>query len=453
MSTPADQATGEADAPKALVFPTLAEGAELVGEFKNSGYREPPQLVCLPNRQLVRLPPLLFHVAEALHDHRHLAGTRDVPAALEEVAAAVGERAGARLTAEQIVYLVDRKLAPLGVTAYSDGTAPPTVKANPFLGLKFKVGVCPERVTWIIGGLFAWLLRPLIAVPVVAAVLAAEVWLFTSRSVAEALQQTLLVPVSILMIMGLGVLSCVFHEFGHAAACRYGGVRPGVMGCGIYIVWPAFFTDITESYRLGRAGRLRADLAGVYFNGIFVLALTALYLATGFEPVLVAVLFVNFEMIQQLLPTLRFDGYYIMSDLIGIPDLFKYIGPILRRQLLRRPPDPRLKELKLWPQIFVTAWVLTVIPLLVLQLGFIVSQIPALIVKDWQLIRGLVAAASNGADTLQLVTSGLQIFLLILPVAGVLLILFSFGRQLVRWAVRYVNGPSADPDAARLNSA
>src|SRR5690606_40001986 len=110
---------------------------------------------------------------------------------------------------------------------------------------------------------------------------------------------------------------------------------------------------------------LRADLAGVYFNGIFVLALTALYLATGFEPVLVAVLFVNFEMIQQLLPTLRFDGYYIMSDLIGIPDLFKYIGPILRRHLLRRPPDPRLKELKLWPQIFVTAWVLTVIPLLV----------------------------------------------------------------------------------------
>src|SRR5690606_39740289 len=126
----------------------------------------------------------------------------------------------------------------------------------------------------------------------------------------------------------------VFHEFGHAAACRYGGVRPGVMGCGIYIVWPALFTDITESYRLGRAGRLRADLAGVYFNGIFVLALTALYLATGFEPVLVAVLFVNFEMIQQLLPTLRFDGYYIMSDLIGIPDLFKYIGPIDRKSVV-----------------------------------------------------------------------------------------------------------------------
>ena len=308
MSTPADQATGEADAPKALVFPTLAEGAELVGEFKNSGYREPPQLVCLPNRQLVRLPPLLFHVAEALHDHRHLAGTRDVPAALEEVAAAVGERAGARLTAEQIVYLVDRKLAPLGVTAYSDGTAPPTVKANPFLGLKFKVGVCPERVTWIIGGLFAWLLRPLIVVPVVAAVLAAEVWLFTSRSVAEALQQTLLVPVSILLIMGPGgavVRLPRVRARGGLPIRRRPARRHGMRHLH-RVARPS--SPTSPSRTASGAGCLRADLAGVYFNGIFVLALTALYLATGFEPVLVAVLFVNFEMIQQLLPTLRFDG-------------------------------------------------------------------------------------------------------------------------------------------------
>ena len=219
------------------------------------------------------------------------------------------------------------------------------------------------------------------------------------------------------------------------------------MGCGIYLVWPAFYTDLTESYRLGRAGRLRADLAGVYFNGIFVLGLAGLYLWTGFEPLLVAVLFVNFEMIQQLLPTLRFDGYYIMSDLIGIPDLFKYIGPILRRKLLRRPADPKLQELKRWPQIFVTVWVLTVVPLLVFQLGLITTQIPNLVAKDWMMIRGLATAASNGASPLVLVTSGLQIILLILPLLGVLLILYMAARWLVRQAVRYVNGPASEPVA------
>ncbi|WP_433477560.1 hypothetical protein ACQPZP_11165 [Spirillospora sp. CA-142024] len=428
-------------APAALTLPSLVEGAELVGEFKNSGYREPPQLVCLPNRQLVRLPPLLFLVVRTLHEHRDLTATQDTVTALDTVADAVSQEAGARLSAEQIVYLVDRKLAPLGVTTYSDGSAPPVVRADPFLGLKFKLAVFPESVTWVLGGLFSWLFRPPVMVLMIAAFVVSEGWILTSRSIADALSFAILTPVSILLVMALGIASCAFHEIGHATACRYGGVRPGVMGCGIYLVWPAFYTDITESYRLGRAGRLRTDLAGVYFNAIFVVALTLLYLQTGFEPLLAAVLYVNLEMMQQLLPTLRFDGYYIMSDLIGIPDLFKYIGPILRRTLLRRPADVRLDDLKRWPQIFVTFWVLTVIPLLVFQLGLIITQVPALVAKDWGMMRRLASAAADGAGPLTLVTSGLQIVLLVLPLIGVAFILYSVGRQLVRRAVRYVNAP------------
>ena len=40
------------------------------------------------------------------------------------------------------------------------------------------------------------------------------------------------------------------------------------MGAGLYLVWPAFYTDVTDSYRLGRGGRLRTDLGGLYFNAI-----------------------------------------------------------------------------------------------------------------------------------------------------------------------------------------
>ena len=430
--------------PPVLTLPALTEGAEFVGEFKNSGYREPPQLVCLPNRQLVRLPPLLFTVARQLHEHRDLAGA-DVGDALDRVAAAVTEEVGARLTAEQVVYLVDRKLAPLGVTTYSDGTPATVAKADPWLSLRLKVAVFPESFTWFIGGVFGWLFQPVVMALVLAAFLAGEAWVLTSRSIANALSMAIMNPVSILLVMGLGVASCAFHEFGHAAACRYGGVRPGTMGCGIYLVWPAFYTDITDSYRLGRGGRLRADLAGVYFNAIFVIGLVLAYLQTGFEPLILAVLYVNLEMIQQLLPTLRFDGYYIMSDLVGIPDLFKYIGPILKRTLLRRPADARLKDLKRWPQVFVTLWVLTVIPVLAFQVGLIVSQIPGLVSKDWWMMRRLAAEASAGAGALELVTSGLQIVLLVLPLAGLALIFYGFGRQLVRWAVRYVQGPPAEP--------
>ncbi|MFI0373140.1 hypothetical protein ACH35V_35210 [Actinomadura sp. 1N219] len=443
MGTPTTASVDGAGAPAALTLPRLVDGAELLGEFKNSGYREAPQLVRLPNGQLVRLPPLLYIVVKALQEHRGLADG-DVAHALDRVAGTVSEEAGARLTAEQIVYLADRKLAPLGVTTYSDGTEPTSVKADPFLALKWRVAVFPESFTWFVGGVFGWLFRPVVLALMLAAFVAGEAWMLTTGSVADALAATILNPVSILLVMGLGVASVAFHEFGHASACRYGGVRPGVMGCGIYLVWPAFYTDITESYRLGRGGRLRADLAGVYFNAIFIVGLALAYHQTGFEPLLVTVLYVNMQMFQQLLPTLRFDGYYIMSDLIGIPDLFKYIGPILRRTLLRRPRDAQLDDLKRWPQIFVTLWVLTVVPVLIFQIGLILSQVPDLVAKDWWMMRRLASEAAHGAGVLELVTSGLQIVLLVLPLAGVALILYGVGRGLVRWAVRYVQGPAPE---------
>ena len=73
------------------------------------------------------------------------------------------------------------------------------------------------------------------------------------------------------MVLGLVVIATALHEIGHATATRYGGAEPGVMGAGIYIVWPAFYTDVTDAYRLNRSGRLRIDLGGVYFNCVFVL--------------------------------------------------------------------------------------------------------------------------------------------------------------------------------------
>ena len=61
---------------------------------------------------------------------------------------------------------------------------------------------------------------------------------------------------------------------GYAAACHRGGAEPGAIGVAVYVVYPAFFTDVTASYRLSRAGRLRTDLGGVYFNALTIGVLT-----------------------------------------------------------------------------------------------------------------------------------------------------------------------------------
>jgi len=43
-----------------------------------------------------------------------------------------------------------------------------------------------------------------------------------------------------------------------------GGARPGVIGMGIYLIWPAFFTNVTDSYRLSRAGNRDTPALGTF---------------------------------------------------------------------------------------------------------------------------------------------------------------------------------------------
>ncbi len=412
-----------------MSLPALVPGTELVGEFEDSGYREPPHLVCRPDGQVVRLPSLLYQVARALDGQP-----------LERVAEQLSRETGRGFTAEHIVFLIDEKLVPLGLTTYSDGSPPPPMrKTDTFLAFRFRLAVLPQRATWFLSGLFAWLFHPVLVLGALGTFVGGEVWLWMTQDTGIALRAVLSSPADVLLVVLLAIASCVFHEMGHGAACRYGGARPGAMGCGIYLVWPAFYTDITDSYRLGRAGRIRADLGGVYFNALFVLGLLALYTSSGSPLLLVAIISVHLEMIQQLLPTLRFDGYYIVADLVGIPDLFKYIAPILKRLVLRRPQDDRLRALKRWPQIVVAVWVVFLVPVLVLQLGMMIVNLPQLLRADWRTVNLLVERAGTaGYPALGLVSASLQIVLLTLPVAGLTLALWRPARSLLRLAVRLV---------------
>ena len=203
---------------------------------------------------------------------------------------------------------------------------------------------------------------------VIAAFLALDAWLFLHHGIAQGLRHAIYQPLLLLGMFAGVVIATAFHEIGHATACRYGGAKPGVMGVGIYIVWPAFYTDVTDAYRLGRGGRLRTDLGGIYFNAIFALAIGGLYALTSFEPLLLLVVIQNFAMLQQLLPFLRLDGYYILSDLTGVPDMLSRIKPVFRSLKPGEEADARVTELKPWVRIAVTAYVLTVVPLLLFSL-------------------------------------------------------------------------------------
>ena len=184
------------------------------------------------------------------------------------------------------------------------------------------------------------LFNPLIVVLVTAAFLASCWWVLMVKGLASATHEAFANPGLVLLILAVTVLSAGFHEFGHAAAARRGGATPGAMGTGLYLIWPAFFTDVTDSYRLGRAGRIRTDLGGLYFNAIVAVAIMGIWWATGFDALLLVVVTQVLQMVRQLLPLVRFDGYHILADATGVPDLFQRIKPTLLSLLPWRRNGP-----------------------------------------------------------------------------------------------------------------
>ena len=261
--------------------------------------------------------------------------------------------------------LIEEQLRPLGVVAPAAGEDVELGKVDPLLALKFRAAVVPDRAVRALTTIFRPLFLPPVILAAVLAMLGLDGWLFFVHGVSQSLRHTLYQPLLMLMLIGGVVLATAWHEIGHATATRYGGAEPGVMGVGIYIVWPAFYTDITDAYRLGKWGRLRTDVGGMYFNAIFALLIAAAaYAADLFEPLLLLVVLQNFAILQQSLPFLRLDGYYILSDLTGVPDIFLRIRSVLSSLIPGRAPDERVTALKGWVRIVVSGYVVLVVALL-----------------------------------------------------------------------------------------
>jgi putative peptide zinc metalloprotease protein len=390
----------------------VADGVELLGEVPGSGYRRPPALARRADGQVISLTPLLQQVMLAV----------DGRATVADVAERVSESSGRLVRPDDVRRLVGATLRPLGLLRRADGNEPELRRADPLLALRFRRVVTDPAVTRRLTEPFSVLFHPLVVAPVVLAFGAISAWVFFSQGLAAATAQAFDNPALFLAVVAVTVLSAGFHEFGHAAAARYGGSTPGVMGFGIYLFWPAFYTDVTDSYRLGRAGRVRTDLGGLYFNALVVLVTFALWWATGWHAVLLIIPAQVLQMIRQLAPMLRFDGYHVLADLTGVPDLYQRIGPILRGLVPGRWHQPEATALKTWARVVVIAWVLLVIPLMAASLLLMVLALPRLLATAWAALQRqseLLATAFGHGDVLGVLARLLGVVAVVVPVLGI----------------------------------
>jgi putative peptide zinc metalloprotease protein len=181
-----------------------------------------------------------------------------------------------------------------------------------------------ERTTRVFRPMFGWLGALLwLAVTLPAVVLACMYW----RELTGDLSDQVLTPENLLIIALLFPILKTLHELGHGYAAKAFGGAVHEIGFMLLVFAPVPYVDVSASAAFRSKWR-RAVVGAAGMLVELLLASIALYLWLLVQPGLVRSLCYNTMLIAGAStiffngnPLLRFDGYYILCDLLEIPNL------------------------------------------------------------------------------------------------------------------------------------
>jgi putative peptide zinc metalloprotease protein len=151
-------------------------------------------------------------------------------------------------------------------------------------------------------------------------------------------------------------LTKVLHEFGHGLSCKHFGGECHEMGVMILVLTPCLYCNVSDSWMLpSKWQRAAIGAAGMYVE--LVLASVATYVWWFSAPGLLNNLALNVVFVCSVStvifnanPLLRYDGYYILADILEIPNLRQKASTILGQKLgswclgLEAQEDPFLPQ-------------------------------------------------------------------------------------------------------------
>lgn len=187
------------------------------------------------------------------------------------------------------------------------------VNPDPFLAR------CLPWVSWLFSG---WYAVTLLALALPGLWLAGRQW--------DALQSAFphfFTPTGLLWFAGALFVAKAAHELGHAFALKAQGLRVPTMGVVFMFFWPLLYTDAGESWkRVSRRERLRIALAGAAAEALVAAAALLIWNFLPDGPARSAALALAgtslaMSLAVNLNPLMRFDGYYLLTDLLEIPNL------------------------------------------------------------------------------------------------------------------------------------
>ena len=223
-----------------------------------------------------------------------------------------------------------------------------------FLAIRFR-GLDPDRFLAWLAKYCGWMfslpaaLCSLALVGAALALLAAEFDVFCSRL--PEFEAFFAAGNWLLLALTLAATK-VLHEIGHGLACKRFGGECHEMGVMLLVGTPCLYCNVSDAWMIpSKWQRAAIGAAGMYVE--LNLAAIATFLWWFSQPGLLNHLCLNVMFVSSVStllfngnPLMRLDGYYILSDLVEVPNLRQKSAAVLQRTLgqwllgLRARPDP-----------------------------------------------------------------------------------------------------------------
>lgn len=367
-----------------------------------------------------------------------LLSSLDSPLTLVGLAAEFQQRTGQSVALDQLQQLCDRFVGQgLLVECTPDGRQRTSQPAEPpapngaLLGLHYRRDLfAAKTLAPIANALTIFFYRP---VAIVLMTLVALAHILAYRVIGfhwdiKAIQG----PFFYLLLL----VSVVIHELGHLAACRRWNCPHGPLGVGLYFLNPVFYVDVTAAWRLSRHQRAVVDLGGLYLQLLCAPLFWLGFLFTHDATYLYAIAVIDMVLLFNFIPMMKLDGYWLLSDLAGVPNLHARTGEVITYvvrwvlwRLGRLPMQPEKLAFAQWPlnvRLVVIAYVVLSLlnwPLMLLMMAMALVSGIATYPAVWQAAIVAVGKAFQTHHYAALLPQFNALFLPILMVLNVIFVL------------------------------
>ncbi|CDN30752.1 hypothetical protein BN938_0647 [Mucinivorans hirudinis] len=222
------------------------------------------------------------------------------------------------LSVEAITSLLFNDLLKYGILKGYEEKVKPYEKPS-YLKLSFTI--FNEKVVAKITRYFLFLFKPAVAFTFIVCTISFAIYILINKM---DVYYSYNIQASLVLFFLAMFCSVTFHEIGHATAAKFFGATHGGIGGGFYLFKPVYYADVTDIWKLNKKQRVIVSLAGVYFELIFCFIISFLGLISNANILIFISLIVSLNSLFNLIPFLRSDGYWIVSDLTNKPNLFSY---------------------------------------------------------------------------------------------------------------------------------